>query len=126
MKAGNKKRSFPGIILTGMLFGLLASAAVIAVCAWIVTKKDMSFSRLPIMVLLACAFGSMICAFANAKRIKMRGIVSGLFSAGILTAIYLILLFVISGFSLSGWLAAILAVDLILGGISGILAKNIG
>ena len=126
MKAGNRKRSLPGIILTGMLFGLLASAAVLAVCALIATKKDIPVSRLPIMILLACALGSAVCAFLNAKRIKMRGIVSGLLSAGILTAFYLLLLFVLSGFSLSGWLAAILAVDLILGGISGILAKNMG
>ena len=124
MNIKKRRRPLPVRFLSGVLSGIAVSVIVLTVCAVILTKKDVAQPRLPIMLLAACALGSVCCAFICAKQIDFRGIVTGIISAGILSVLYLIILFLCSGFSISGWMAAILAADLLLGAGAGIAAKN--
>ena len=125
MRAKIKKTSLPVRILTGLLIGFAVSLFALSVCALIVAKKDTPHSLLPLMVLLACALGCAAGAFINAKTIEMRGILTGLFSAGGLSFIYIIIIFLCCGCKLSGWLAAVAAVDLLAGAAAGICARNL-
>ena len=125
MKRKQKNRiSLPLRLGSSVFMGVLVFIAATAIGALIVMKKDVEINKLPFILLIGCGAGSIICSFSAAKKLSFRGIVSGIMSSSILSVILLVLLFAASGFYVSGWYAAILTVDLILGCIAGIIAKN--
>ncbi len=125
MSSTKKNRmSLPIRLGISVLVGVLAFIIVTAIGALIVMKKDVEISKLPFILLIGCGVGSILCSFSAARKLSFRGIVSGIMSSAILSVIILVLLLFASGFYVSGWYAAILAVDLILGCVAGIIAKN--
>ena len=125
MRTNKKNKSKVLKLFVGLMSGCILSLIFLSVCALIVTKKDIAISYLPVMVIFACAAGSAACAFINTKHLEMRGFAAGIINAGCLSAVYLILLFIFSGFSFSGWMPAIFGVDLLAGAAAGIAAKNL-
>lgn len=125
MKRTQKNRiSLPLRLGSSVLMGVLVFIAVTVIGALTLMKKDVEINKLPFILLIGCSLGSIICSFSAAKKLSFRGVISGIMSSSIFTVILLALLFAASGFYVSGWYAAILAVDLILGCVAGIIAKN--
>ena len=113
-------------LLSGLAVGLAAAFMLLAVFAFIMTKKDIAAERLPFFLLAAGGIGTLFGAFFTAKRLKMRGIAAGLLSALCFSAVYVTLCFALGGFHVSAVLAAMLPVNAAAGLIGGILAKNLG
>ena len=110
--------------LKGLIFAIVIFFVLIAVFAFVVTKKDFSDTVVEIMTLCALGISSFIGAIINTKKLKIKGVLAGLITAGEIFVIVLI----VSLFGENGSLTLLtlkkLLVILIPGIIGGILSAN--
>ena len=78
-----------------------------------------------VFLITAGAFGALICSFLNTRNLHYRGVISGLISASVFSAAFILICFILSGFSVSVYYLIMAAVNLTLGAIAGIAAKNL-
>lgn len=126
MKNRTRKGERPVIVLlAGSLTGLILSMLAAAAFAFLLTKKDVAYNKLPYLLIAAGAFGALICSFLNTRNLHYRGVISGLISASLFSAAFILICFILSGFSVSVYYLIMAAVNLTLGAIAGIAAKNL-
>jgi|GEM_PF-3369295 len=126
MRAKTKKGNTPlKTVVTGTAAGIIAAALFSAVIAFILTKNDVDQKYLPLFVYTAGGLGSFISAFMNTKKLQFRGIYSGLISSLVFSGLYLLICFILSGFSAKITLFITVPVNLITGVFGAIISKNI-
>ena len=125
MKRINRAGKSPAVIFgLGALGGMLAAWIMISLFALLLTKIDVNIKYIPYFLLAAGFAGSWIAAVLSTRKTTMRGIVSGMLSAGVFSCLFLLLCFIICGFHFHLKMFTLLPVDLIGGMLGGILAKN--
>lgn len=112
-------------IVTGTCIGLIITTVLISVFAFILTKKDIEIKHLPSFIIISGAIGSFVASFFNTKKLKLRGILSGIISSLVFSGIYLLLCFILSGFSVSLTLFLTIPVNVLTGVIGAIISKNL-
>lgn len=126
MRTQTKKPKTPiKSIAIGTFIGIITAAVLISVFAFIITKKDIEIKYLPSFVLISGAVGSFISAFINSKKLQLRGIFSGFLSSLIFSGVYLLICFILSGFSVSITLFITVPLNIITGIIGAIISKNL-
>lgn len=114
------------VLLKGTLTGLLISALIILIVAFISTKEDIKTDILPYFVLIAGGAGSLISSFFNTRKLKLKGLLAGLISGLVFSGIFLILIFVLSGFSAKLFLFITIPVNIFTALLGMVISKNIG
>ncbi|MCH5197925.1 MAG: TIGR04086 family membrane protein [Oscillospiraceae bacterium] len=112
-------------IVAGTCIGIILSLLLISVFAFILTKKDIEIKHLPLFILIAGAIGSLSSSFINTKKLKLRGIFSGLISSLVFSGVYLLICFIASGFSVSLVLLITIPLNTAAGVIGAIISRNL-
>ena len=105
--------------------GLAASLLLLSLFAYILTKKDVSPSLLPVFLLVSGFFGSLLSAFISTKKTKKRGMIAGVVSGLIFSGVFLLICYVLSGLSGSIKMLLLVPVALVGGLLGGLAAKNL-
>ena len=113
------------LFIKGSALGILFSAALICLFAFILTKKDVSVTVLPYILFCIGGIGAFISAFTAASNRNIRGVISGLIAALTFTVIFVPLTFLMSGFSTGPYLLLMPIIHIICGCLGGIVSKNI-
>ena len=87
------------VILKSVAAGLTAAMVLLAVFAYISTKNDIKPTLLPVFLLSADFIGSLIAAWIGTKKTKKRAMIAGLVSGLIFSGVFLLLCYMLSGFS---------------------------
>ena len=126
MKERTRRGKSPAaVLLTGTAAGLIAAFLLVCLLAFYITKKDVSIAKLPYYYTACCGIGCFICSFITSRKLKFRGILSGLICALIYSAVLLLITFILSGFAFSVHYAVIIIINIITGLIGGVISKNL-
>ena len=125
MKTAFKAGKSPVLVFVwSVAAGIAAALILLAVFAFIMTKKDMDAWLLPVFLLCAGFAGSFTAAFISTKKTKKRGMIAGLVSGLIFSGVFLLLCYIMSGFTGSIKMLLLIPVSLAGGTVGGIAAKN--
>ena len=122
----NKTAGKSGILyfIKGTAAGLAVSAELISLFAFFLTKKDISVSALPYVLIAIGGIGCFIGALISSRYRNLRGIISGAICALAFSALFVPLCFILSGFAGGSYLFIMPVAHLLCGCLGGIISKN--
>lgn len=109
----------------GILPSLCISMLLVCALAFITTKKDLPVDILPYLLVAIGGIGSFIYACITAKNRSLRGILNGVLSSFLFSVVYILICLICSGFAVNAFYLIMLAVNLFVGCVGGIIMKNI-
>ena len=112
-------------ILTGSAIGLLFFVVVSFIAAFILTKSDLGYHTVRYAVCMATAVSAFLAGFVSKKQNRMKGILCGALSGGVVLAVEFAAVLLFCGLEIRGESFLLIPAALVSGMLGGVIASNV-